>query len=125
VSGDPARTRLWWTASAACAAAILCLAVLPVADGPAIPYLDKVVHVCEYLLFAWLLVQAVRAGQCSAREYLWMAWIYAASYGWLMELIQGMIPWRSMDLGDALANMLGAAGGVWAGRLFPRPSAHR
>ena len=83
-------------------------------------HLDKVVHLCEYLLFAWLLVQAIRATQLREREYVWMAWILATSYGWLIELIQMMLPWRSADLADAVSNAVGAAIGVWIGQRIPR-----
>ena len=98
---------------AAYAALVLIVSVLPIKTEPAVSHLDKVAHLCEYLLFAWLLVQAIRAGRLREREYLWLAWIYATSYGLLMELIQGMLPWRSADMGDAAANALGAALGTW------------
>ncbi len=88
------------------------------------PYLDKAVHLCEYLLFAWLLVQALPptelVGGQAIRHYQFWAWLYATSYGVLIELIQAMVPWRSAELGDAIANGLGAACGVWLGqRLIP------
>ena len=50
---------------------------------------------------------------------LWWAWIYATSYGALMEAIQAMIPWRSAELVDAGMNAIGAAIGVWVGRRVP------
>ena len=83
-------------------------------------HLDKVVHVCEYLLFAWLLVQGVRASRMPEHHYLLWAWIYATSYGLLIELLQALVPWRSAELGDALANAIGAALGVWLGNHIPR-----
>ena len=90
-------------------------------------HLDKVVHACEYLLLAWLLVQAlpptplvggqaIRLHGLRARESLWLAWMFAASYGLLIEALQALVPWRSADLLDALMNALGAAAGVWLGR---------
>jgi VanZ family protein len=99
---------------------ILVISVIPVPEEPSVPYLDKAVHLCEYLLFAWLLVGALRATGLTAREYGRLAWMYAASYGLLIELIQGFVPWRSMDLWDAAANALGAAAGVWLGRRLPK-----
>ena len=114
--------RLWWAAVIACAAVIFFLSVIPTGGGPDIPYLDKALHLCNYLLFAWLFVQAIRTGRLQQREYLVLAWMYAASYGLLMEVIQGMLPWRSADWADALANAVGAAAGVWMGRRFPKPS---
>ena len=85
-----------------------------------VSHLDKVVHLCEYLLFAWLLVQALRATLLEEREYFLMAWIYATSYGLMIELIQAMLPWRSADWADALSNAVGAAIGVWLGQRIPK-----
>jgi len=96
--------------------------VIPVPEGPEIPWLDKAVHLVQYLALAWLLVQALRAGRLEERPYLWLAWIEATSYGLLIELVQVMLPWRSADLVDAAANALGAAVGVWLGRRTARDS---
>ncbi len=101
---------------------MLVLSVIPVHGGLAdVPYLDKVTHLCEYALFAWILVQAVRASRMREHEYLLWCWIYATSYGLLIELLQAFIPWRSAELGDVFANTIGAALGVWVGARFPRP----
>jgi len=92
----------------------LVASVVPTAPKLAPGHLDKVAHLCEYLLFAWLIMQAL-----SMNAHLRMrAWLYATGYGLFMELIQSWLPWRSAELGDALANALGAAVGVWlAARL--------
>jgi len=95
---------------------------MPTDSAPDIPNLDKAAHVCEYLLFAWLLVQAVRAGRLVEPEYLLLAWIYATSYGALMELLQALVPWRSADWVDAVSNAIGAAAGVWLAKRWPRAS---
>ena len=58
-------------------------------------------------------MRAIRTTRMPEQEYGLWAWIYATSYGLLLELIQAMIPWRSADLADAVANALGAALGVW------------
>jgi len=121
---------------------IFVASMVPVDPRVSVGHLDKVVHLCEYLLFAWLLVQAIRTSRVPRdmrsmsgtespkslrdfwgpeREYLLWAWIYATSYGLLIELLQGLVPWRSADLADALANALGAALGVWVGQ---RTSVH-
>ena len=117
----PPRTlHRWWLITAAYAGLIFVVSVIPVSPSLAPGYLDKVAHLCEYLLFAWLLVQALRVGGLRQRDYFILAWIYAASYGLLIEIVQAVIPWRSAELGDAVANALGAAIGVWIGRYFPR-----
>ena len=112
--------KLWWGLIALYAGAVLVLAVIKVPEPDlGVPQLDKVAHLCEYLLFAWLLVQGIRTTQTSERLYLLWAWIFATSYGLLIELIQVMLPWRSMEWADAAANTLGAALGVWLGQRFP------
>ena len=99
---------------------VLILSVIRVPDvDVGVPQLDKLVHLCEYLCFAWLLVQGIRTTKTQERMYLLWAWIYATSYGLLIELIQFTLPWRSMDWKDAAANTVGAAIGVWLGARFP------
>ena len=78
-----------------------------------VPYADKLVHLIEYCLLAWLLVRAIRLREVLQPAYALWAWIYATSYGLLIEVVQAMLPWRSAELADAAANALGAALGVW------------
>ena len=101
---------------------MLILAVIPEGPDLSVGHLDKIAHLCEYLLFAWLLVQAIRASSAAGGEptYRLWAWVYATSYGVLIELIQAMLPWRSAEWGDAVANAIGAALGVWVGDRIPR-----
>ena len=100
---------------------VLVLSVIPTGGGLDVPYLDKAAHLCKYLVFAWLLVQAMRASGTCERPHLLWAWIYATSYGLLMEMVQILIPWRSAELADAVANALGAALGVWIARRQASP----
>ena len=106
-------------ATAAYAVVVLIGSMIPIKADVSTGHLDKLIHVCEYLVFAWLLVQAIRVGRVVTRDYLLWAWIYATSYGLLIELLQSLVPWRSGDLGDALANAIGAAIGVWLGTRIP------
>ena len=99
---------------------MLVVSVIPEGPDLSVGHLDKIAHLCEYLLFAWLLVQAVRTGRAPEPEYRLWVWLYATSYGVLIELIQAMVPWRSAEWGDALANAAGAALGVWVGKRIPR-----
>ena len=114
---SPARRNPWTVVAIGYGILIFVASMMPVDARVAPGQLDKIIHVCEYLLFAWLLVQAMRLSSSVQREYLLLwAWIYATSYGLLMELLQGLVPWRSCSLADAAANAIGAALGVWLGQ---------
>ena len=106
-------------AVAAYATLVLIVSVIPEGPDLSVGHLDKIAHVCEYLLFAWLLGQAIRTTRMPEPAYRLWAWIYATSYGVLIELIQAMLPWRSAEWGDAVANAIGAALGVWVGQRIP------
>lgn len=93
--------------------------MLPLDIEARIPHLDKAAHLGEYLIFAWVLTQAIRASRMTETEYLIWAWMYATTYGLLIEVLQMCLPWRSASIMDALMNALGAAGGVWIGRRWP------
>jgi hypothetical protein len=116
------------------------LSAIPTDPRVSVGSLDKVGHLCEYWLFAWILVQVVRASphtnrgdaggiptigagasRMREREYVLWAWLYATSYGGLMELLQVALPWRGADWTDALMNALGAALGAWLGTRWPAP----
>ena len=110
---------------------MLVLSVIPTSGDLGPEHIDKVAHVCMYFLFAWLLVQVVRvttthlpAGQAGMTEsvYLLWAWIYAFSYGLLMEVLQFFLPWRGASAMDVVMNGLGAALGIWLARRWPRPT---
>ena len=58
---------MWSVVTGAYAVLLLAVSVIPVKADVKIPHLDKVVHLYEYLVFAWLLVQAVRASSVLAR----------------------------------------------------------
>ena len=58
------------------------------------------------------------ASQMPERDYRLWAWMYATSYGLLIELLQAMLPWRSADLMDAAVNAIGAALGVLIGQKY-------
>ena len=110
--------RSWQRIAAAYAVLVFVVSVIPVAPNLAPGHLDKAVHLCEYLLLAWLLVQVFRM-QRQPRQ-LWTAWWWATAYGATLELVQALIPWRSAEWTDALANALGAAAGILIARLTNR-----
>lgn len=107
----------WRLATAVYAALLFVVSVTPVDPRLTVGHLDKVWHLGEYLLFAWLLVHALRMSRTWEPVYPWWAWMFATSYGLLIECLQALLPWRSAELADALANACGAALGVWLGMV--------
>ena len=98
---------------------VFVLSVTPSGSGPAFPAVDKAAHLCLYLVFGWLLVQAMGTNR-RQRAQPWRAWAAVTSYGVLMELMQAGLPWRSAELTDAMMNATGAALGVWVGVSLSR-----
>lgn len=94
--------------------------MVPVGPEVSAGHLDKVIHLCEYLLFAWLLAHTLRAGEAGTSRPILRAWLLAAAYGVILEGLQGFVPWRSMDPLDAAVNALGAAAGAWLSRRIPQ-----
>lgn len=89
-------------------------AVIPVppTEAGGLP-LDKAVHLCEYLLFAWCLARAGGASRWSAGKIRVTTLLIAIGLGTTLEGIQAWLPWRSAELADAVANACGALLGVW------------
>ncbi|MBI3088189.1 MAG: VanZ family protein [Candidatus Omnitrophica bacterium] len=92
-----------------CAAAIAVGALIPIppakAAGP--PWLDKLLHVCEYALFAWCLVRAARASGMPRSRTLALAFVLSVGYGMLLEGLQAWLPYRAAEWGDLAANLIG------------------
>lgn len=92
--------------------------------------LDKLLHLCEYALFAWCLIQAMftpplRAGQAPARPGLPLlatAFLISGCYGALLEAVQGWLPYRRAEGWDLLANAAGAGLGALIARLRHSPA---
>ena len=101
------------------ALAIAVVAVLPISspETPGVP-LDKLVHVCEYLVFAWCLVQTGRASKWADATTLILAFGIPVLWGGALEGVQTLLPYRSGDWADVFANMIGSLLGVWLGLLL-------
>ncbi|MBI4343945.1 MAG: VanZ family protein [Candidatus Omnitrophica bacterium] len=101
-------------------------AVTPVGPLPErFPWLDKAAHLCEYLVFAWLLRKAVYSTRTLRRPDRWLLWLLASGYGLGIEGLQALLPWRSAEWADVAANALGAAcvsAGIWSRRSSPTTS---
>lgn len=110
---------------------IAALAVWPFSADAArlIGPLDKLLHLCEYALFAWCLVQAMftppfRAGQAPARpamSLLATAFLLSTGYGALLEAVQSWLPYRRAEGWDLLANASGAGLGALIAGLRHSP----
>ncbi len=83
---------------------------------PAVPYLDKAVHVLIYgplaILFcrAW---QSLPGFQGRLKLVCWLGFGATVLYGASDEWHQSFVPGRSADVMDLLADALGALIGVW------------
>lgn len=86
--------------------------------------LDKIVHAALFGVLAALLARAL--GGAAARPW-WPAFAGSVAYGALTELQQSFIPSRSMELGDILADSVGAALGLglFAAWALRRREPHR
>lgn len=74
------------------------------------PYYDKVFHLVEYGIFAWLWYRALRVS-VGARHHRWVGpAVFAVSllFAGLDEMYQSIIPFRASDFYDFLADALGA-----------------
>ena len=92
--------------------------MIPVTQALPVHHSDKIVHFFQYLVLAWLLVQAARASRLHVQGLRRTMWGAATGFGMLIELVQAMLPWRSAELLDMVMNGLGAAMGTWL--FFPR-----
>ncbi|MFA7158483.1 MAG: VanZ family protein [Kiritimatiellia bacterium] len=101
------------------AAGLFVLSLMPagaIDEAPELlPHQDKILHALLYGGFAFLLGRAL-PGFISRRPWVAAAAIVllAASYGALMEILQGSLPWieRACSWGDMLANIAGAIMGT-------------
>ena len=91
-------------------------AVIPVAapEAGGVP-LDKLFHLCEYWLFAWLLVQAGRASGFARVHALAVAFFLSFGYGLILEGAQLLLPYRHGQWEDVAANTLGTLIGMLIG----------
>lgn len=98
---------LWWALS------VWLLLLKPAGPPSGIPYFDKIGHFCLFwlggMLLAWPRLRQGAHGAALWRPTLWLCLVWAVA----SELAQGMLTaTRSAELGDALADMLGAAFGI-------------
>ena len=99
--------------------AVLAIIPIPQPVGKTVGPLDKLIHLCEYLLLAWCVVQAARASGFPRAKTLAVAFLFPTSFGVLLECVQSFLPYRSAEYWDAVANTVGAGLGMWLGLMIP------
>lgn len=87
-----------------------------------IPNLDKVGHIGSFFMLSWLAYLAYRP------RWYWIV-LELAFYGIMIEFIQSFLPYRSADVKDFMADMVGVALfylvlGIWH-LVRRKPSGHR
>jgi len=102
------------------AAIIFFLSVIPIPEPlfKEIKFSDLGYHAAFYFPLAAFLVWAY-----PERSALWRGLAAAAvalAFGFMIELIQALLPWRQFSLVDASANLVGGALGGSFALLFPR-----
>ncbi|HTN46181.1 MAG TPA: VanZ family protein [Flavipsychrobacter sp.] len=93
--------------------AIVLLCFLPAREVPemAIPFVDKWVHFILFGLFSFLWLASVTIFRV---YHLFIAFVMAVLFGWLVEVLQGLLTFlgRSQDDMDTLADAFGGLLGV-------------
>ena len=79
------------------------------------PWLDKAVHLCEYLAFSWLLLRAAIADRVMPSSAAARASMIAIGYGVALEGVQHFLPYRSADWHDIAMNTVGTGLGIGIG----------
>lgn len=97
---------------------LFCLpgSALPKNDWLSKIYFDKWVHIGLFILLAILCIWSYNL---YTRKSLYILFISLALYGILIELVQHyFIVNRSFDIGDWIADISGAALGIWLSRIY-------
>jgi VanZ family protein len=131
--GTPRRFRrfLWlWGPAILYAALVFTVSSIPLRNAPVLwKSQDKAAHFAEYAVLAALLVRALAPGRrllAVAAAALLASWVLGA----LDEIHQALVPNRTPDVHDAIADAIGSTLGVvfaaialGAGRLRKKPPA--
>jgi predicted adenine nucleotide alpha hydrolase (AANH) superfamily ATPase/VanZ family protein len=95
------------------------LFVMPIPPGLSLgfDYEDKLVHLLLFSVLVYLLIEAVESFYILKYRYVILASVLlSTAYAQFIEIIQGVIGYRSRDVWDALAGLLGsllAAGAIY------------
>lgn len=109
----------WWIPCLAVWCVVGWLVLSPADGGGGLPIPDKLAHLVAWLglaLAAWPAVAVTVRWPRGARAAVVLA--ACASYAVATELLQGLVPGRSTEALDAVADVTGAVLGVFAWWLF-------
>ena len=84
------------------------ISVMPLkgANAALIPHADKILHFAIYAITCALFWSGLK--KRAGRWALHLSVLLATAYGYLMEIAQGMVGYRSFSHEDIIANFLGA-----------------
>jgi VanZ family protein len=115
--GTPLKIVRFWFPVIAYSGMIFYLSSMPSLKSPIdVPYIDKVIHIGEYTLFAWLLAWAwvnTKRGP-SLTIFLWVIAI-SLLHGMGDEYHQSFVVGRESTVGDVIADFIG---GIIGGYIY-------
>ena len=90
---------------------IIFLSSIPGDEQPQLEILkfDKVIHLAEYAIFAWLVYRSLLQLLSADRKRLAsiLSFLFIVAFAFFDETFQGSVPGRVSDIFDSLADILG------------------
>jgi len=85
-----------------------------------LPLRDKAIHFAEYTVLGWLCMHAAMGSwpRTARRRTFFFAVFVSTLWGLSDEIHQAMVPGRSSELGDLVADFVGSAAGAGMALLF-------
>ena len=99
---------------------ILFLTLYPFEEGPSrdIPFLDKIAHMGLFGMFTILLTRSFLKDLEFSNILLLISFLFGASLGLFIELVQNAVPNRNFEWMDWLADMIGSIFGIVAFKIL-------
>jgi len=110
---------------------LYCLMIFKQSSGPAIlilpvPHIDKLFHLVGYAILAILFCRAFRSlGILNVHTMMFLNILLSAVYGFSDEIHQYFVPYRSADINDFLADVIGSLMGFFIYHLLTNKLQHR
>jgi VanZ family protein len=85
-----------------------------------IPYIDKIVHFCLYLVLALLIQLTFYTRIENYHHQIILTFLISFAFGLLMEILQSAIPalQRTFEWGDVVFNIVGSVAGILFASFF-------